>query len=135
MPAVARLSLRVVPGGSRDAVEGEMADGTIKVRLRARAVEGAANEALIEFVARVLGVPRRAIDDEGSASSTGRPSGTRSYATGWPNRFNESGLDTRHTRATAGSAIRAPSDSLANRVAARVNAISSWCASPFRHRP
>ena len=61
MPAVARLSLRVVPGGSRDAVEGEMADGTIKVRLRARAVEGAANEALIEFVARVLGVPRRAI--------------------------------------------------------------------------
>src|SRR5262249_8726640 len=59
--ALARLDLKVVPGASRDEVEGEMADGAIKVRLRARAVEGAANEALLDLAARLLGVPRRAV--------------------------------------------------------------------------
>ncbi len=57
----ARLLVRVVPGASKDAVEGAMADGRIKLRLRARAVEGAANEALVAFVAKRLGLPRRAV--------------------------------------------------------------------------
>jgi len=57
----ARLQVRVVPGAPRDAVDGVMADGRVKLRLRARAVEGAANAALVEFVAARLGVPRRAV--------------------------------------------------------------------------
>ncbi|MBI5836305.1 MAG: DUF167 domain-containing protein [Candidatus Eisenbacteria bacterium] len=57
----ARIQVRVVPGAPRDAVDGEMSDGRVKLRLRARAVEGAANEALVAFVAGRLGVPRRAV--------------------------------------------------------------------------
>jgi uncharacterized protein len=57
----ARLDVRVIPGAPRDAVDGEMGDGRVKLRLRARAVEGAANEALVEFVAKRLGVPRRSV--------------------------------------------------------------------------
>jgi len=38
-----------------------MPDGRVKLRLRARAVEGAANEALVKLVAARLGVPRRAV--------------------------------------------------------------------------
>ena len=59
MPA--RIEVRVVPGATRDAVEGEMADGRIKIRLRARAVEDAANRSLVEFVAQRLNLPRRAV--------------------------------------------------------------------------
>ncbi len=60
-PGPARLDVRVVPGARRDEVDGEMPDGRIKIRLRARAVEGAANEALTAFVAGRLGIPRRAV--------------------------------------------------------------------------
>ena len=57
----ARLEVRVVPGAPRDEVEGEMADGRIKIRLRARAVEEAANRSLVEFVAERLRLPKRAV--------------------------------------------------------------------------
>ena len=61
MSQAALLEVRVLPGAKNDAVEGTLADGRIKIRLRARAVEGAANEALVEFVAERLGVARRAV--------------------------------------------------------------------------
>jgi uncharacterized protein len=57
----ARIAVRVIPGAPRDAVDGEMADGRVKLRLRARAVEGAANAALVEFVAARLKLPRRSV--------------------------------------------------------------------------
>jgi uncharacterized protein len=54
------FSVRVQPRGSKDEVAGEMA-GAMKVRLRAPAVENRANEALIEFLARLLKTPISAV--------------------------------------------------------------------------
>jgi uncharacterized protein (TIGR00251 family) len=51
------LSVRVTPGAKRDSIE-QTADGTWKIRLRARAVEGAANAALIEQLSEWLDVPK-----------------------------------------------------------------------------
>ena len=59
------LAVRLTPKGGRDAVEGieERADGrsVLKARVRAAAREGGANAALIELLARTLGLPRRDI--------------------------------------------------------------------------
>jgi uncharacterized protein len=52
------LELHVQPGASRSEFAGRHGD-RIKVRLAAPAVEGRANEALIEFLAEHFGVPRR----------------------------------------------------------------------------
>jgi uncharacterized protein len=52
------LELHVQPGAARTAVAG-LHGGRLKIRLAARAVEGAANSALIEFLAERLGVPKR----------------------------------------------------------------------------
>lgn len=51
------LSVRVTPGAKKTAIE-QTADGTWKIRLRARAVEGAANAALIEQLSEWLDVPK-----------------------------------------------------------------------------
>lgn len=55
-----RLEVRVVPGAKSTAVE-RMEDGSWKVRLRARPVEGQANAALGEELRKWLGVSRSAI--------------------------------------------------------------------------
>lgn len=55
-----RLAVRVSPRASRDAVLG-VHDGGLKIALTAPPVEGAANAALIAFLAKALGVPKRAI--------------------------------------------------------------------------
>jgi uncharacterized protein (TIGR00251 family) len=47
-----------------------MHDGYVKVRLTAPPVEGAANEALVRFIAELLGVPRRQVSVV--AGSSGR---------------------------------------------------------------
>ncbi len=58
-----RLSVRVQPGAKADEVVGWIvgAHGSkvLKIRLRAPAVEGKANAALVEFLAEVLGVHHR----------------------------------------------------------------------------
>jgi uncharacterized protein (TIGR00251 family) len=54
------LPVRVQPRASKDEIAGEMA-GALKVRLRAPAVEERANEALVEFLARLLNIPRSAV--------------------------------------------------------------------------
>ena len=46
------------PGAARTAVAG-LHGGRLKLRLAARAVEGAANAALTEFLAAQFGVPKR----------------------------------------------------------------------------
>lgn len=56
----ATVTVRVVPNASRDEVAGE-SGGVIRIRLRARAVEGKANRALVEFVAERLGVRGSAV--------------------------------------------------------------------------
>jgi uncharacterized protein (TIGR00251 family) len=54
------LDLHVQPGASRTEFAGKHGERT-KVRLAARAVDGRANEALIEFLAHHYGVPRRSV--------------------------------------------------------------------------
>ena len=54
------ISIRVIPRASRSGVGGTRGDA-ILVRLRAPALEGAANLELIEVLAERLDVPRRAV--------------------------------------------------------------------------
>lgn len=54
------FAVRVQPRASRDEVVGEMA-GALKVRLQAPAIEGRANDALIEYLATLLKRPRAAV--------------------------------------------------------------------------
>jgi uncharacterized protein len=55
------FKVQVVPRASRSEVVGEHA-GTLRVRIAAPPVEGAANLELVRLLARALGVPRQAID-------------------------------------------------------------------------
>jgi uncharacterized protein (TIGR00251 family) len=60
-----RLPIRVQPGARSDALLGWTPDGrggeVLKIRLRAPAVEGKANAALIEFLAQSLSLRRSQI--------------------------------------------------------------------------
>lgn len=62
---MARLAVKLTPGASADRIDGWGADAegrpVLKVRVRARPIEGEANEALIRLAARTLGVPRSAV--------------------------------------------------------------------------
>ena len=51
------VSVRVHPGARRSAVSG-IHDGAVKISLTTPPVDGRANEALIAFVAELLGFPR-----------------------------------------------------------------------------
>ena len=57
---MATIRVHVVPNAKIDKVVGEHA-GAIKIRLRAPAVEGKANAALVDFLAKRLKVPVRRI--------------------------------------------------------------------------
>lgn len=54
------LDVRVIPRARRTQLAGTR-DGALLVRLAAPPVDGAANDALIAFLAETLAVPRRAI--------------------------------------------------------------------------
>jgi hypothetical protein len=60
-----RLAVRVQPGGSADRIEGRGADDAgrvfLKVRVRARPEDGAANAAVELAVAKALGVAKSAV--------------------------------------------------------------------------
>jgi len=58
----AAITVKVMPRAHKTEVAGLMADGTIKIRVAAPPVDGAANQALIEFLAQVLGLPRNQVD-------------------------------------------------------------------------
>ncbi len=66
MPAAAKqrahavIAVHVTPRAGRDEIAGER-EGALWVKLVAPPVEGAANEALVRFLAAQLGVPRHAI--------------------------------------------------------------------------
>ena len=55
-----RLALRVQPRAARSEVAGRHGEA-LKVRLAAPPVDGAANEALVRFLAEALQVPRAAV--------------------------------------------------------------------------
>lgn len=56
----AELSVHIQPGASKSEIAGLHGDA-LKIRIHARPVEGAANMALMEFMATCLGVPRKAV--------------------------------------------------------------------------
>lgn len=53
-----RFEVQVAPRASREAVLGEH-DGALKIALTAPPVDGEANAALVAFLAKKLGVPKR----------------------------------------------------------------------------
>ena len=53
----ATVSVRVVPRSSKEGVAG-FEGGVVRIRLNAPAVEGKANDALVRFLAKTVGVPR-----------------------------------------------------------------------------
>lgn len=55
------LRLRIVPNARRSEVVGVHGDA-IKVKVQAPAMDGKANEALCDFLAEALAVPRRAVE-------------------------------------------------------------------------
>ncbi|HEX4536193.1 MAG TPA: DUF167 domain-containing protein [Candidatus Acidoferrum sp.] len=54
------FAVRVQPRARKDEIAGEIA-GAIKIRLQAPALEGRANDALIEFLAQLLKTPKGAV--------------------------------------------------------------------------
>lgn len=57
---MAHLSVRVIPRASKSGISGRRGDAIV-VRLAVPPVDGAANDALIEFLARTFARPRRDI--------------------------------------------------------------------------
>lgn len=56
----AELNVHIQPGASKSEIAGFHGD-SLKVRVRARPVEGAANAALTDFMATSLSLPRKAV--------------------------------------------------------------------------
>jgi uncharacterized protein (TIGR00251 family) len=57
----ATFSVRVQPRASRSGIAGET-DGALRIRLAAPPVDGEANEELVNFLAKLLDIPRRQIE-------------------------------------------------------------------------
>jgi len=66
----AALAIRVTPRARKNEIVEISSDGTIRIRLTAPPVENKANQALIEFLSEILGVPKSQI--EIVAGQTGR---------------------------------------------------------------
>ena len=56
------LAVRVTPRASHNEVVEILDDGTIKVRLASPPSDNEANDALIEFLSEILGVPKSQLD-------------------------------------------------------------------------
>lgn len=55
------IKIKVTPRGSKTEIIGELPDGTIRIKLAAPPVDGAANDALIKFLSKEWGIPRSRI--------------------------------------------------------------------------
>lgn len=62
---MANLAVKLTPGASAERIDGWDVDAegraVLKVRVRARPVEGEANEALLRLLAKALGLPKSAV--------------------------------------------------------------------------
>ncbi len=60
-----QLAIKLQPGASADRIDGWDTDpsgrAVLKVRVRARPIEGQANEALVRFLAKALDLPKSAV--------------------------------------------------------------------------
>jgi uncharacterized protein len=66
----AALAIRVTPRASHNEIVEILSDGTVRIRLTAPPVEGKANEALVEFLSKILDIAPSRI--EIVAGMTGR---------------------------------------------------------------
>jgi uncharacterized protein (TIGR00251 family) len=64
-----KLSLKVVPGASKDEICGWL-DDSLKIKVRAAAESGKANAAVVKLLAEILGLHKRAINITSGTSST-----------------------------------------------------------------
>ncbi|MEX2548257.1 MAG: DUF167 domain-containing protein [Chloroflexota bacterium] len=64
-----RFTVRVTPRGGADRVDGVGPDGELRLRVRAPAAEGAANEAVLRMLADVLGIARSSVSLERGAAA------------------------------------------------------------------
>ena len=55
------FNLRIVPNSSKSEILGEF-DGSLKIKIAAPPVDGAANAELIKFLSKKLGVPKSAVE-------------------------------------------------------------------------
>jgi len=60
-PDAAVLSVRIQPRASKRGIS-RMEDGSLKIRLTAPPVDGAANDALIKYLAETFSVPRSQVE-------------------------------------------------------------------------
>ena len=65
----AAITVKVTPKAKRTAVAGVMDDGTVKIQVTAPAEEGKANAALVEFLAKTLGVKTSQVEIVAGLSS------------------------------------------------------------------
>lgn len=56
------IFVRVIPRSKQNEIVEVLSDGTVKIRLTAPPIEGKANQALINFLSEVLGVPKSDIE-------------------------------------------------------------------------
>jgi uncharacterized protein (TIGR00251 family) len=63
------ISVKVIPRAKKNEVAGLMEDGTIRIRLIAPPVEGAANQALVDFLSQLMGIHRNQIEIVAGLSS------------------------------------------------------------------
>jgi uncharacterized protein len=56
------LAVRVTPRASHNEIVEVLEDGTIKVRLASPPADNEANDALVEFLSEILGVPKSQLD-------------------------------------------------------------------------
>ena len=58
----AALAIRVTPRASKNEIHEIQSDGTVKIHLTASTAESKLNQALIEFLSQVLGIPAEKIE-------------------------------------------------------------------------
>ena len=65
----AAISVKVIPRAKKNEIAGVMEDGSVRIRLTAPPVEGAANQALVEFLSQLLHIHKNQIEIVAGLSS------------------------------------------------------------------
>jgi uncharacterized protein len=56
------ITVKIIPRAKRNEVAGVMEDGSVRIRITAPPVEGAANQALVEFLSELLNIHKNQIE-------------------------------------------------------------------------
>lgn len=62
MDLYADLNVRLIPGSKKDEICVWMADGSLKVKIRAKPVEGKANRYLIDYLSKKLNIRKNQVE-------------------------------------------------------------------------